>query len=280
MELINDPSSMRDWSRSQRNRGLTVGFVPTMGALHEGHLSLIRTSRADNAATVVSIFVNPTQFNDARDFAAYPRTLEADIELCRNDGVDALYCPTVEAMYPEGATTSVDPGPIAGLLEGAHRPGHFAAVATVVTKLLNAVEPDVAYFGAKDFQQVAVVRRIVADLDIAARVVSHPTVRDPDGVALSSRNVRLSQAHRRAAPVLFRALSLGASSFRQGETSPAKVRHAIEEHLAGEPLCRPEYVALVDPATFDEWSGRGPVVALVAAWFGDVRLIDNLVLSD
>lgn len=280
MEVIGDPDSMSSWSRSVHRRGDTVGFVPTMGALHDGHRSLVTESTARCGATVVSIFVNPTQFDDRADFENYPTTLEADLDVCRAAGVDAVYLPSVEVMYPPGSSTTVDPGPIGAVLEGRHRPGHFTGVATVVVKLLGAVRPDVAYFGEKDFQQVAVLRRVVADLDLGVRIVALPTVREPDGLAMSSRNTRLDPAARDAATVIHRALLAGARSLRGARIAPADLIGAIESTLATEPLCRTDYVALVDPTTLVPWTGEGPVAALVAARFGDIRLIDNMVLSD
>lgn len=280
MNVISDPVVMRAWTRSVRATGRRVGFVPTMGALHAGHRSLIEASTGANDATVVSIFVNPTQFTEARDFELYPRHLEADLDLCAAAGVDMAYVPSVETMYPDGAFTSVDPGPIGEILEGEHRPGHFAGVATVVVKLLNAVEPDVAYFGEKDFQQVAVVRRVAADLDIAPRIEALPTVREADGLAMSSRNARLAPEARRSATVIHRALAAADRLHRQGVHNEAQLTGAIAEVLATEPLCRTDYVALVDPVTLAPYRGSGPVVALVAARFGEVRLIDNMTLSD
>ena len=280
MEVIEDPDSMTSWSRSVRRGGDTVGFVPTMGALHDGHRSLVTESTRRCGATVVSIFVNPTQFDERTDFENYPTTLGADLDMCRVAGVDAVYLPSVEVMYPPGSSTTVDPGPIGAVLEGRHRPGHFTGVATVVVKLLGAVRPDIAYFGQKDFQQVAVLRRVVTDLDLGIRIVALPTVREPDGLAMSSRNTRLDPESRTAATVIHRALLAAAKSFHDRRDTPADVVGVIEHTLATEPSCRTDYVALVDPGTLAPWTGEGPVVALVAARFGDVRLIDNMVLSD
>lgn len=280
MEILTNPAVTRDWARALRATGKRIGFVPTMGALHDGHRSLIDASVGANDATVVSIFVNPTQFNEVDDFQSYPRTIESDLELCARLGVDVVYAPSVETMYPDGTHTLIDPGPLGHILEGEHRPGHFGGVATVVVKLLNAVEPDVAYFGAKDFQQVAIVRRVVADLDLATRIEALPTVRESDGLAMSSRNTRLAPDARRAATVMYRALLAADGLYRGGLRDTSQLSAAITDTLSTEPACRVDYVALCDPDGFAPYIGQGPVVALVAAWFDEVRLIDNMILSD
>ena len=249
----------------------TIGLVPTMGALHAGHRSLIDRARAENVKVVVSIFVNPIQFGPNEDLARYPRPVEADMDMLREAGVDAVYMPRVEDMYPEGATTRVVVGAIAEPLEGAARPGHFEGVATVVTKLLWAVRPDRAYFGQKDAQQVAVVKRLAADLDTGVEIVACPIVREADGLAVSSRNVYLNPAERAAAACLSGALRVAADAYRVGERDPDRLRQAMLEALAREPLAEVDYAAVVDPGNF---SSPG-TLALLAVRIGKTRLIDN-----
>ncbi|HEY0521459.1 MAG TPA: pantoate--beta-alanine ligase, partial [Ilumatobacteraceae bacterium] len=227
----------------------------------------------------VSIFVNPLQFNRPDDFDKYPRPIDADVAACRNAGVDAVYAPTAAAMYPPGFQTHVEPGRLADSLEGAGRPGHFRGVTTVVAKLFGAIQPDVAVFGRKDFQQLAIIRRMVADLDMAVEIVESPTVRDVDGVAISSRNERLAPDDRRAARCINEALTLVGDAVRAGESDAATLASLARDHIAAEPRARLEYVDIVDPDTLDPVAiVRQPVVMVVAAWFGDVRLIDNVAL--
>jgi pantoate--beta-alanine ligase len=280
VDVIASARAFREACEKARTAGATVGFVPTMGALHGGHARLLGQAREDCGFLAMSIFVNPLQFNSPQDLAAYPRPLERDLAEADSLGVDVAFVPTEDEMYPGGRPeVSVDPGPLGGRLEGASRPGHFRGVLTVVAKLFNLVGPSRAYFGEKDAQQLALVRRMVASLDVPVTVLSCPTVRDPDGLALSSRNARLSAEQRRAAPVLFEALSDAATRARQGERNPDVLRAEIAKLIGGEPLARIDYVAIVDDATWEEvtWID-GPARALVAAYFGDVRLIDNLVL--
>lgn len=280
VEILTTPHDARSWSRSRRSTGHSVGFVPTMGALHDGHATLVRRSISENRTTVVSIFVNPTQFDRGTDFTTYPRTEHDDIALCESLGVDAIYMPSVDVVYPAGSTTTVDPGPLAGVLEGAARPGHFAGVATVVVKLLTTCEPDTAYFGEKDLQQLAVVRRIVSDLDLPVSVVGVPTVREPDGLAMSSRNRRLSDDDRRAATCVARALFTVRDLVDAGERDAHVLRATMLSVLATEPRCRVDYAEIVDRTSFASVDTlEGDVSACVAAFFGDVRLIDNTSLS-
>ena len=248
-----------------------IGLVPTMGALHAGHRSLIDRAMDENERVVVSIFVNPMQFGPNEDLSRYPRPVDNDLELLRGIGVDAVYMPSVEAMYPEGFDTRVVVGSVAHALEGAARPGHFEGVATVVTKLLNTVEPDRAYFGQKDAQQVAVVRRLAADLDTGVEIVVCPIVREADGLAVSSRNVYLSPAEREAATCLSRALRAGAESYRAGVHDLAALKSLMAGVIEREPLARAEYVELVDPGNF---SSPG-TLAVMAVHVGRTRLIDN-----
>lgn len=259
----------------------SIGFVPTMGALHEGHVSLLRAARADNDTLVLSIFVNPAQFDEQSDLAAYPRTEEADLAIAETAGVDVVFAPDATQIYPPGFSTVVSvTGPVAETLEGAHRGrGHFDGVATVVTKLLLAVLPDEAYFGAKDAQQVAVIRRLVADLSIPVRVVVGRTSRDDDGLARSSRNVRLSAEERARALAIPRALSAVTDAAAAGVTDTEALRAEATAVLAGAGVA-PEYVALVDPESFEPVAVRdGAVLVAIAARIGRTRLIDNVMLK-
>lgn len=280
MEVIETLSATFDATEAARAKDGTVGFVPTMGAFHEGHLSLIRRARADRDFLVVSIFVNPLQFGVPADLAAYPRDEERDLELARGLGVDVVFAPPVEEMYPAGEPeATVDPGLVAKRLEGASRPGHFRGVATVLAKLFHAVGPSAAYFGEKDAQQIAVVRRVVGDLSFPIEVVVCPTVREPDGLAMSSRNALLSPEQREAAGCLFLALSVAAELARSGERDAAHLVAAMAREIGATPQARLDYAAVVDGDTFEEiQTVDRPARAVVAARFGDVRLIDNLLL--
>ncbi len=252
-----------------------VGLVPTMGALHAGHLALIERARRECASVVVSIFVNPTQFGPGEDYERYPRTLEADLRACEASGVDLVFAPDVASMYPPGHTTSVDPGAPGTVLEGAARPGHFRGVATVVSILFDLVRPDLAYFGQKDGQQAIVVDRLVRDLGMPVGLVVVPTVRDPDGLALSSRNAYLAPAERASAPVLHRALRAAAGAFERGERDAGRLRSLMRDVLAGEPLARPDYVSVADRATLEELATVDrPALLSLAVRFPSVRLID------
>ena len=264
----------------ERRDGRTVGFVPTMGALHAGHVSLLERARADNDVVVASIFVNPLQFGPSDDFARYPRDLGADAAVAAEAGVDHLFAPDVAEMYPRGSiATRVDVGPIGDIGEGAWRPGFFAGVATVCCKLFHIVGPDRAYFGQKDAQQLAVIRQLVADLDLPLEIVGCPTVREHDGLALSSRNAYLDPEARRAAPALAAALAAARDAAAGGEESVAELRWIVETCLEAEPAIHLQYVDLFDPATFsarERLDGRGVLAA--AAYVGGTRLIDNVEL--
>src|SRR5262249_17967076 len=251
---------------------------PTMGAFHAGHHSLMRAARENHDEVVVSLFVNPAQFNDASDLAAYPRSERQDAAEAAELGVDVLFAPPVEAVYPAGFATSVQVGGLSEVLEGADRgPGHFAGVCTVVSKLLNIVQPDVAYFGQKDAQQLAVVSRMVKDLDIPVRIEAMPTVREPDGLALSSRNVRLNPQDRARALALHTALEAAREAGEEGEGDAARVKERAAVHLGGVDA---EYLAIVDPESFDALTTiDGRALVAVAAQVGPVRLIDNVVLQ-
>ena len=280
MDVITTPAQMREWSRAHRAAGDRIGVVPTMGALHRGHLALVDAVRARADRVVVTIFVNPLQFNQAIDFDRYPRPIEGDLETCRRVGVDGVYAPTAAEMYPPGFQTHVEPGELAERLEGPRRPGHFRGVTTVVTKLFNATLPDVAAFGQKDFQQLAIVRRTVRDLDLAVEVLGVPIVREADGLALSSRNARLTPDDRVAALVVSRALRAAADAFAAGERDAAGLHSIVLDVMAGEPRARTEYVEVVDAMTLEPVErAEPPTCVLTAAWFGDVRLIDNVLLD-
>jgi pantoate--beta-alanine ligase len=253
-----------------------------MGWLHAGHVSLVECARADSATVVVSIFVNPKQFGQREDFAKYPRNEERDLETCERAGVDIVFAPTVEEVYPPGFDTTVSVGAIAAPLEGAARPGHFDGVATVVAILFALVGAERAYFGAKDYQQVQVIRRMALDLALPTEVVALPTVREPDGLALSSRNARLSAEGRAVAPVLHRALMAGAAAVESGEHEASVVRQAMFRELATEPSVTAEYVSVADPETLaelDRVTGRRALLSL-AAFIDGVRLIDNIRAGD
>jgi pantoate--beta-alanine ligase len=281
MLTLTSPEEMFQWRKTLGDKGISIGFVPTMGFLHEGHTSLIRKSTQENTHTVVSIFVNPTQFTNSEDFEKYPQDKDGDSSLLRALNVDVLYSPSPSAVYPEGFNTSISAGHIATKLEGKSRPGHFDGVATVVVKLLNAVNPHNAYFGKKDRQQLAVIQQVVRDLNLPVNIVGQDTVRDHDGVALSSRNSRLSDTKRQAAAVLPQALRAMITAFHAGVTSSGQLVTLGLQVLASEPLCNVDYVAIVNPITMEEI--ESPTIASViciAATFGSIRLIDNTELSN
>ena len=265
----------------ERRQGRTVGFVPTMGALHEGHVSLMRRARAENDVVVASIFVNPLQFGPTEDFTRYPRDLEGDAHRAAEAGVDLLFSPGVEEMYPAGTiATRVELGPIGETGEGRWRPGFFSGVATVCLKLFHVVPADRVYFGQKDAQQLAVIRRIVADLDIPVDVVGCPTVREPDGLALSSRNAYLDPQARRAASAFPRALFAARDAVAAGEGSAAGVRWVVEAHLEREPALRLQYVDVFDPVSFAPRERiEGRAILAGAAFVGGTRLIDNVEVA-
>lgn len=280
MDQLGSPDAMRAWSDARRAAGERLALVPTMGALHAGHARLIEVAHAHGDAVIVSIFVNPLQFDRRDDFDAYPRPLDDDAAVCAAAGVDALYAPTAATLYPPGFQTHVEPGPLADPMEGAGRPGHFRGVTTVVAKLLNATTPHVAMFGQKDYQQLAVIRRMVADLDMGVEIQAVPTVREPDGLALSSRNRRLSAEARRAAIVVPRALDSARACFEGGERVAARIEAVAASVVAAEPLARIEYAEVVDAGTLLRHEHvTGPSVLATAVWFGDIRLIDNVLLD-
>ena len=280
MRLITSIPEMQGFSRQTQAAGRSLGLVPTMGALHEGHLSLARQARSQCDVVVVSIFVNPIQFGTGEDIARYPRDLDRDLHLLRRLKVEAVFAPEPQEMYPQGFETNVVPGETAALLEGASRPGHFRGVATVVLKLLNIVRPTVAYFGQKDFQQAHVIRRTVEDLNLDTRLVICPIVREPDKLAMSSRNSYLDTEDRKAATVLFRSLHRAEELAQGGETRAERLLDEMRLVIAAEPRVRLDYVAVVDPVTLKPVDRiQTGCVALVAARVGPARLIDNLILG-
>lgn len=259
-----------------------IGFVPTMGALHEGHLSLIREARRMSDAVVVSIFVNPAQFGPREDFDRYPRSLARDADLLTPIGVDCLFAPPVEEIYPRGFSTWIDVGELSDKLEGTSRPGHFRGVATVLAILFNLIQPKFVFMGQKDAQQTVIVKKMVRDLHLPVEIVVMPTVREPDGLALSSRNLLLTPEERRAAPVIHRALRLAEEMFSDGERNASKLMKAIRKEIATEPQARIDYVSITDSERLeplDDLSHQSALVSL-AVYFGSTRLIDNVILSD
>jgi pantoate--beta-alanine ligase len=278
MQVLETIAAVRRW---RAGVPLPVGLVPTMGYLHEGHLSLVRHAQAENATVTVSIFVNPTQFGPNEDFQRYPRDLERDYALLASLGVDVVFTPAVEEMYPPCGSTMVEVEGLSTLLEGASRPGHFRGVATVVSKLLHIIEPQRAYFGEKDYQQLQVIRQMVRDLRMAVEVTGCPTIREPDGLAMSSRNVYLSPTERQAARTLSQALFQVDAVAQGGLQNAAKLASIVHGALAREPLIHIDYVAIVHPSSLQPLATIGVEGAVVclAAWIGRTRLIDNIRLS-
>jgi pantoate--beta-alanine ligase len=280
LELISIPD-LKSWTRTQRSAGKRIGLVPTMGYLHEGHLALVDEARRQADAVILSIFVNPLQFGPAEDLARYPRDLPRDRALASARGVDALFVPTVADMYPPGSEVRLLPGPIAERWEGAARPGHFTGVLTVVAKLFHLVEPHLACFGQKDVQQLTLVRRMVRDLDWPVEIVEVPTVREADGLALSSRNAYLGAEDRRRAVVLSRALQAAHRAWRGGETRAAALEGKMREELDREPTVAVEYISIADPeGLVPVGSAHERTVVAVAARIGGTRLIDNIKLGE
>ena len=280
MKIIRTLPSMTAWSERLRREGVTIGFVPTMGALHDGHRSLIRAARLQCDALVVSIFVNPTQFSPTEDLSKYPRPIARDRTLCREEGVDVCFEPSASAMYPNGFQTTVTVPTLARRWEGEARPHHFTGVATVVTKLFGAVQPHIALFGQKDYQQAALVRQLVQDLNLGVKIQIRPTVREQDGLAMSSRNVYLSANERRIAPLLSQALQVGKRMITDGIRDVAAIERAMRQTLKREPTIQVEYLSVCDPDSLEPL----PVITtraviLVAVRIGSIRLIDNLLVK-
>jgi pantoate--beta-alanine ligase len=260
----------------------TVGFVPTMGYLHAGHISLVRMARRENSVAAVSIFVNPTQFGPNEDFTRYPRDPEHDLSMLKEADTDWVFAPAVEEIYPQGFSTYLDVREVTARLEGEMRPGHFLGVATVVAKLFNITQPTRAYFGQKDAQQVAVIRKMVADLAFPLQIVVGQTMREPDGLAMSSRNVYLDPEERKAALCLYNALSAAKALWNTGERRGTPLREAMQKVLSAEPMARPDYVSVADPLTLQELDDSGAAkeaLASLAVRIGKTRLIDNFVLD-
>jgi pantoate--beta-alanine ligase len=272
---------MASIARKLRRENKTVAFVPTMGALHEGHLSLVKEARQMADVVIVSIFVNPEQFNEDEDFKKYPRDLTGDTSLLTEYGIDYIFAPDAEEIYGEGFSTYVVVEDLSTKLEGAARPGHFRGVATVVTILFNTIRPDFAFFGQKDAQQTAVIKRLTKDLGFDTEIVVHPTIREESGLAMSSRNSLLNDEERQAASVIYKALRRAKLAAREGERNAARLINLVREKIESEPLANIDYVALVDNETFDPIDKLGEDEALltVAVWFGKTRLIDNVILN-
>ncbi len=279
-KLIKTINEMKKISKSLKLQNKKIGFVPTMGYLHKGHLSLVECSKKENDITVVSIFVNPTQFGENEDFDKYPRDLERDLKLCEDAGVDYVFAPRASEMYPEGYSTYVIMETLTDKLCGKYRPGHFKGVLTVVNKLFNIVQPDNAYFGEKDYQQLIIIKKMVEDLNMNVNVVGCPIVREEDGLAMSSRNKYLSEEERKSALSLSKALFLAKELFEKGETNPQKLKEEMKKLILSYPLVKEiQYIEIVDPITLEEKQKveKGDRV-LLAVFVGDTRLIDNIKL--
>ena len=280
MRTIRTGRAIRAWARERRASGQKIGFVPTMGALHEGHASLIRAAKRATDAVAVSIFVNPLQFGPREDLIQYPRPVAEDVRLCRRQGVDVVFLPPVREIYPEKFQTRVRVEKLTERYEGQSRPGHFEGVTTVLAKLFHLIGPDRAFFGGKDYQQALVVKQMVRDLDLPVEIVVGPTVRETDGLALSSRNRFLSSPERKAAGALFKALTAARDLLRTGERSAKKVRDTMIRRVSDESLARLEYAAVADAVTLDELLVvKGRAVLLLAVWIGKTRLIDNMEIA-
>ena len=281
LPIIRAVPEMQAWSGNARRQGKRIVMVPTMGFLHEGHLSLVRQGRRHGDSLVVSIFANPAQFAPTEDFDSYPRDLERDVRLLTEERVDLLFNPTADDMYPPGYQTYVDVERVSRPLCGAHRPGHFRGVATVVLKLFNIVRPDVALLGLKDYQQVRVIRRMVEDLNLDVEIVAGATVREPDGLAMSSRNRYLAPDEREAALCLQSALGKAEALVRGGETGARRIREAVVEEISRQSLVRLEYADLCDPRELQPVEEvKGPTLLALCAWVGEARLIDNRILAE
>ncbi len=281
MENIRIPRIMKETSKRHLHNGKTIGFVPTMGALHEGHLSLVKRAKSENDIVVVSIFVNPAQFGPKEDFDRYPRDMEGDMEKLKREGADILFMPDARAMYPDGFSSYITVKDLSDKLCGVFRPGHFTGVATVVCKLFNIVKPVAAYFGQKDFQQAAIIKRMVEDLNMDVDLIICPTFKEPDGLAMSSRNVYLSHEERRAAAVIYKTLLSASQMIKSGESNPVDVRKQMHDTLEAEPLISEiQYAGVYDTNTLDELNEfKKQNLLAVAVKIGSTRLIDNMIVE-
>jgi pantoate--beta-alanine ligase len=280
MIIITSPKEMLDYCNSARINGKTIGLVPTMGAFHEGHLSLMRNARIENDLVVTSIFVNPTQFSPKEDFNAYPRDLESDSKLASQVGVDVIFAPTVNDMYPNGYATFVNVERITEKLCGASRPGHFRGVTTVVAKLFNIIRPHKAYFGQKDAQQCVVIKRMTEDLNFGIDILIMPTIRETDGLAMSSRNKYLNAQERQSALVLSKSLSMAKDMIKSGQTNAVDILHNMKQMIETEPLAKIDYVSIVDGETLDDIEEiKANTLIALAVFIGKTRLIDNVIIN-
>lgn len=281
MKIIRSIRQMSNISRSNRMRGKTIGFVPTMGALHEGHLSLMRRAHKENDIVVVSIFVNPTQFGPQEDFKKYPRNLKGDAGLCRKEDVDIIFCPDAKDIYSENYKTYVEVCDLSNVLCGKSRPGHFRGVATVVTKLFNIVQPDIAYFGQKDAQQAIIIKRMTEDLNIPVKIKVMPIVREKDGLAMSSRNVYLNAQERRDALVLSQSLALAKNLIQNGLRDPNRIISRLKQFIQKKKSAKIDYIAIVDQDNLKPVRKiSGNCLIALAVWIGKTRLIDNTVIRN
>lgn len=279
MEIFSQIGPLRAFLTQKKSLGKSIGFVPTMGALHHGHLALIKESRTENAITVCSIYINPTQFNNAEDLARYPKTIDRDIEMLESVDCDVLFCPSNEEIYPEKSIIRFDFGLLEHIMEGKFRPGHFSGVAKVVSKLLNIVQPTIAYFGQKDFQQFKIIECLVQELKFNVQLRCVPIQREKDGLAMSSRNMRLNTEQRKNAIVFYQALQLTESRLREGFSMP-KIREEIKKYCESKPGVRLEYLELAETSNFIiQESVTSNAILLIAGYVGEVRLIDNLLLK-
>ena len=280
MKVISSIQQMQAWSGRIHRKGKTIGFVPTMGCLHEGHLSLIHRARTENDYSVISIFVNPIQFGPQEDFRRYPRNFTRDKRLAKLRGVDVVFYPRAKDIYPRGYQTSVSVEDLSRALCGVSRPGHFQGVATVVAKLFNLVQPDTAYFGQKDMQQAVIIRRMVEDLNLPVKIKILPIIREQDGLAMSSRNAYLSKRQRQEATILYNALQIAVGMIESGVKAPRKIVARMRKMISSQPGCRIDYVKIVNLDSLEEAKRiKGPLLIAVAVFFGKTRLIDNVVIS-
>ncbi len=280
MEVIKKISKMKEISKNWRREGLKIAFVPTMGFLHEAHLSLVRKAKELGDKTVVSIFVNPLQFGPKEDYKEYPRDTKRDLELLKNEGVDAVFIPEPEEMYPPDFQTYVEVTRLTTGLCGAFRPGHFKGVTTVVLKLFNIINPDIAVFGEKDYQQLQVIRQMVKDLNMDTEIVAHPTVREEDGLAMSSRNIYLSSDEKKSATSLYKALLLAKKLISEGEKDPQKIKKEMEKFIHSFPFTRVQYIEFIDPVNLEPVKEiNKPVLCALAVFVGKARLIDNMLIN-